>query len=460
MNAHRIALSTKLAYAAPAFALAVVGIPIYVYIPKFYSDVVGVNIGIIGIILLVARVFDAVTDPLIGFLSDHTHSRFGRRRPYIAIGALLLAVSIYMLFHPPHLAEAGATLWFTVGILSVFLFWTIVVVPYESLGPEITNDYHERTGLFGLRDGLLIAGTLAAAASPAVVKALFGFSDSPTDERAAFFWLALIYAPLLIGFSWWCVLVIRERADDGRDETASNIWQDVGYVVRNKPFMILLTSYTIAAIGSNLPATLILYYVQYVLRSDQANAFLLLYFVVGILFLPGWIALSRRFEKKSTWLTAMVVNTGAFFGVFLLGPGDTLWYGVLVALSGVGFGATVALPSSMQADVIDYDELLSGRRREGQYIGFWSIAKKIAAALGVGVALSVLGLAGYVPNVEQTPQVVLTLRILYALVPSVCNIAAFLIAFSYPISATAHQQILAAIADRRAGRQTVDPLCP
>jgi GPH family glycoside/pentoside/hexuronide:cation symporter len=180
--------------------------------------------------------------------------------------------------------------------------------------------------------------------------------------------------------------------------------------------------------------------------------------VVGILFLPGWIFLSRRFEKKSTWLAAMALNTGAFIGVFFLGPGDTLWYGILVVLSGIGFGATVALPSSMQADVIDYDEMLSGQRREGQYIGFWSISKKIAAALGVGIALSVLGIVGYVPNVEQTPQVQLTLRILYALVPSICNIIAFLIAFAYPISAKVHQQIQFAISERRSGRIVQDPL--
>ena len=197
---------------------------------------------------------------------------------------------------------------------------------------------------------------------------------------------------------------------------------------------------------------------QYVLKSDNANAFLLLYFVSGILFLPAWVALSRRFEKKSTWLAAMSLNTGAFIGVFFLGPGDTLWYGMLVILSGVGFGATVALPSSMQADVIDYDELLSGTRREGQYIGFWSISKKIAAALGVGIALSVLGLMGYVPNVEQTPQVQLTLRVLYALIPSICNLIALAIAFAYPISAQVHQQIRHAVAEGQAGRVVVDPL--
>jgi GPH family glycoside/pentoside/hexuronide:cation symporter len=156
----------------------------------------------------------------------------------------------------------------------------------------------------------------------------------------------------------------------------------------------------------------------------------------------------------------MVVNTGAFFAVFFLGPGDANLYGVLVVLSGVGLGATIAIPSSMQADVIDYDELLSGERREGQYIGVWSIAKKLAAALGVGVALSVLGAAGYRPNVEQTEQVQFTLRVLYALVPCICNLVAIVVALAYPIDRKRHGHILGAVEARRAGRVVVDPLRP
>jgi GPH family glycoside/pentoside/hexuronide:cation symporter len=231
-------------------------------------------------------------------------------------------------------------------------------------------------------------------------------------------------------------------------------------MMRNRPFGILLASYTISAFGNNLPATLILYYVQYVLGSTRADFFLLLYFVTGIAFLPGWVALARRIGKKEAWLSAMAINTGAFFAVFFLGPGDAGLYGVLVVLSGIGFGATLAIPSAMQADVIDYDELLSGERREGQYIGVWSVAKKLAAALGVGVALSILGAAGYRPNVEQTPQVQFTLRVLYAFVPCVCNLVAMGVALAYPIDRTRHGRILEAVEARRVGRAVMDPLRP
>jgi GPH family glycoside/pentoside/hexuronide:cation symporter len=152
-----LSFGKKVAYATPAFALAVVGIPVYVYIPKFYTDVVGVPISFMGLILLGVRLFDAVTDPAIGLLSDHTVTRFGRRRPYIAIASILVAISVCALFNPPSWASVEMEkMWFSVWIFVLFLFWTIVVVPYESLGPELSFDYHERTSLFALRDGFLL----------------------------------------------------------------------------------------------------------------------------------------------------------------------------------------------------------------------------------------------------------------------------------------------------------------
>jgi GPH family glycoside/pentoside/hexuronide:cation symporter len=456
---HRIPLSKKLAYATPAFALAIVGIPVYVYIPKFYTDVVGINIAALGYIMFSVRIFDAVTDPAIGYLSDRTKTPFGRRQPYIAIGSFLVAIAMYFLFNPPAASSRFETIWFGIFIYLLFLFWTAVVVPFESLGPEITFDYHERTSLFGMRDGFLIIGTLAAASSPALVQWLFGLEGDADGERAKFFWIAVIYAPILIGSCLWCALSIRERqvsVTPGR----GGLWSGLRQVVHNRPFVVLLIAYTVSAIGNNLPATLILYYVQYVLQSQLADFFLLLYFVTGVLFLPLWIVLSRRTDKKWAWILSMVINTGAFIGVFFLGPGDAVIYGVLVFLSGIGFGATLAIPSAIQADVIDYDELLTGERREGQYIGLWSISKKFAAAIGIGAGLTILGFAGYTPNTEQPPQVIFTLRVLYALVPSICNFAAILIAFAYPISSRVHQEIREAIARREQGLPAINPLKP
>ena len=452
-------VKTRFAYALPAFALAIIGIPVYVYIPKFYTDVIGIDIAVAGVLLFGVRLFDAITDPVMGSLSDRTRSRFGRRRPYILAGSILLAIALLFLFNPPSTATPWSTVWFGFWIYALFLFWTLVTVPYESLGPEITYDYNARTALFAWRDGFLIAGTLAAAASPALVQAIFQTGSDAAGQRSTFFWISVIYAPLVVAMCGWCVWTLRER-DQVPAAPASARVGEYRMVFENRPFMILLAAYTISAIGGNLPATLILYYVQYVLGSNQANLFLLLYFMAGILLLPVWVRLAHRFGKKETWVASMAINTGAFLGVFFLGPGDTAMYAVLVTLSGIGFGATLALPSAIQADVIDYDELKTGRRREGQYIGLWSIAKKFAAAIGVGVGLAVLGATGYTPNVPQTDTVRLALRILYALVPSVCNLLAIGIALYYPISGEIHARIRSAIGQRQAGQVVLDPLKP
>ena len=454
-----VSLKTRIAYAMPAFALAIIGIPVYVYIPKFYTDVVGIDIAVAGFLLFGVRIFDAITDPLMGTISDRTHTRFGRRRPFIVLGSILIAIALVFLFNPPTASTAWNTVWFAFWIYSLFLFWTVVTVPYESLGPEITFDYNERTALFAWRDGFLIAGTLVAAASPALVETIFQTSDDAAGERAKFFWISIIYAPLVMAMCAWCVKLVRERKTKS-SASASVSWRGFITIFRNRPFMILLAAYTISAVGNNLPATLILYYVQYVLGSSQADLFLLLYFMTGILLLPVWVRLAHRYGKKETWMASMVINTGAFIGVFFLGPGDAGIYGVLVVLSGIGFGATLALPSAIQADVIDYDELKTGHRREGQYIGLWSIAKKLAAAVGVGAGLAILGAVGYTPNIQQTETVQFTLRVLYALVPSLCNLIAIAIVLFYPISAEIHSHIRSAIERRQAGNSVVDPLQP
>ncbi|NDC37250.1 MAG: MFS transporter [Proteobacteria bacterium] len=219
-------------------------------------------------------------------------------------------------------------------------------------------------------------------------------------------------------------------------------------VLSNKPFLILLLAYIIGGFGSQLPATLFLYYVQYVLRSDLGGIFLLLYFGVGFLFLPVWVVVARRWGKRQSWIAAMAVNAGSFIGVLCIGAGDVAWYTAIVVCSGVGYGGVLAIPSSMQADVIDYDELRCGVRREGQITGLWLVANKIAAALGAGVALPLLARAGYIPNAEQPESAITMLKLLYGGVPCLCYGVAIVVACFYPITAASYAQIRAEL-DRR-----------
>lgn len=455
----KVSAQVRFAYALPALALAVVGIPVYVYLPKFYTDVVGLQASTVGMVLLAVRIFDALSDPACGWLSDRTRTSLGRRRPYLILGSVPLAGALWLLLNPPRWTTEALGWWFAVGVFLLFLFWTLVEVPYEALGPEITFDYDERTRVLGTRDGFVIAGTLLAAGFPAALGALLQLPATAAGETVKFTWMAVVYAPFLVVACGICARWVPERNSSQMAERF-NFREDLRVALSNRPFLVLLAAYTVSAVGSNLPATLILYYVQYVLHSFRADLFLMIYFVTGILFLPAWIALARRWGKKEAWLVSMAINTGAFAGVFFLGPGDEWTYGALVVASGIGFGGSFALPSALQADVIDYHEWLTGRRREGHYIGIWSVAKKLAAALGVGSALWVLGRTGYQPNVVQSESVVLSLRLLYALIPSLCNAAALILALRYPIDRQAHHRLMAAIAARKAGQILPDDSLP
>ena len=458
-----VSLRDKIVYALPGLVLATVGVPLYIYIPKFYTDTVGVSAAAMGGLILVARLLDAVSDPLIGVLSDRTRTRFGRRRPYIGLGSLALAGLLAALYIPPQTNPGLATLWFGAAILLLSLAWTVVDVPWEALGPEITSSYDERTSLFSFREAMTIAGTILAAAAPLLIEQALSLSASPADQRIKFAVFALACVPMVLACCWLCAWRIRERqapADGLPGAGEAPFWRSWREVFANRPFLILVLAYAVAAVGANLPATLILYYVEYVLGGSQAEIFILLYVLAGILFLPVWLAVSDRLDKKWAWLAAMSINSGAFLGVFSLGRGDLTAYGLLTVLSGMGYGATLALPPAMQADVIDYDEFLHGRRREGRFIGVWSVVKKGSSAIGLGLALPLLDYFGYQPGQEQSGQVRLALRVLYCLLPCLCYFGAIGIALAYPLSRSRHGALLRGIALRRQGQPAADPLRP
>lgn len=432
-----------LSYGLLSLPLALIGITFFVYLPKFYSDVVGLELAVISNIILLSRVWDALIDPVMGFVSDQTRSRFGRRQFWIALGLLPLAISFYFIVHPEFAGSSmSMSAWYLGWTLLFFLFWTLVSVPYESLGPELSFQYDERTKLFTYREGFLVFGTLLSGVFPVALETFF--PELSFQQRLSI--LSVVYSGILLFAGGLCFFQVQERKWSSKNISTTGIFRGALDVIKNKPFFVLLAAYTISALGGALPATLILFYVEHVLGSDQGSFFLVLYFFVGLLFLPIWVKLAARYEKKSVWLLSMAINTGAFAGVYFLGQGDLVLYGVLVAFSAIGYGATLAIPPSMQADVIDYDELRHGSRREGQHVGFWSISKKLSAALGAAIAFRVLDITGYVPSGEQNEETLFALRFLYAGLPCICNFVAIGVALMYPLDRRTHEQI----------RQTID----
>lgn len=448
----------RLAYVLPAFALAVVGIPIYVYVPRFYSSVVGVDLAVVGFVVGGARLLDALLDPAVGVLSDRTRSRAGRRRPWIALASLPLALALVGLLRP-EAAGAAAVPAFVVSLVVVFVAWAAVTVPYESLGLELVEGYDEQTRLLALRDGVLIVGWLAAASTPLIISRLLDLPDGPASERARLGLMAAIYAPLLVVTCACCAWLVPERPLPLTPPRSPWDRATLRTLLANRPFLILLAAYFVNAIGSNLPPVLMPYYVAEYLRSPRFELYLVAYFVIGIATLPAWVTLSRRTSKRAAWLLSTAVNSGPFFFVTFLGRGDEPLYAAIVCCSGLGFGATLALPSSLQADVLDYDELLTGERREGLLLGVWCVLRKLAPALPVAVALPALAASGWREGAaDQAPEAFRALLFLYAVVPTLCTAAALTIAWRYPIDREVHAKIRAALDARAQGKVGVDPL--
>jgi glycoside/pentoside/hexuronide:cation symporter, GPH family len=456
-DALKLSTAQKLIYSAPTFAGAAVAIPLLVLLPKFYSDVVLVPIGYIALAIAVARALDAMVDPAIGWLSDRTDTRWGRRRPYILIGAPLCAVALYFLLAPPESLEpVQAGVWFGVTFALYFFFHAVYEIPYLGMGAELTSDYHERSSLFGWRTGFLILGTIAATVLPGVL----AYNGVP--PRAAMAITGATFAITLLVLYTLLVSRLRERTAVKRSQ--ASLVPGVRVAMRNRPFMILFLTFLIASLPAAIPALLLPYYVDYVIDPPQEKTqvtllfFLLLYFLTSFLCVPGWVAAARRFGKLNTWIASFLIGISAGIGLFFAGKGDIGWVAFLHVWAGIAFGAGFLLVPAMQADVIDYDELHTGQRREAQFTAFWAMVPKMVAIPGAALPIAVLAQLGYVPNQDQSPAVLMGIRVLYAILPASCAAVALIFARLYPVTQEIHGKILTGIAAHQRGENATDPL--
>lgn len=454
----KLSWGVKLAYGGPGFAGAAMAIPIGIFMPSFYSDVVLAPLGMIALATALARAFDALTDPVVGWLSDRTHSRWGRRKPWILAGTPLAAVFFYLLFSPPEtLGPSGAVLWFGITFSLFFLFQTIEGVPLAALGAELTPDYAERNSVFGVRALFIGLGTMVAAMVPAVLTGIVGQGH----DREIFSGMSAAYGVLWVVVLAVMLVVVKEHPEYA-DRPSNPLVPGVRRALRNRPFAILLLSAIIGAIPGAVPAVLLPYFVGYVLQPEEpivwTGTFLFIYLATGLLFVPFWLRIAQKFGKLRAFVSAAMTGVSASLLYYLAGPGDLLWAGAVYFLSGTQAMAGTFLVPAMAADVIDYDELRTGLRREAQYTSFWSVIPKLVSIPGSSIPLAVLAAVGYVPNQVQTSEVQFTISFLYSLFPAVFYVTALLIVSRYPISEGVHAQIRGGIAAHARGETVADPL--
>jgi Na+/melibiose symporter-like transporter len=427
----QLSTSRLLGYGLLGVPLAVLGLPLYVYLPTFFAEDVGIAIGTVGAVLLLARLIDMATDPLVGMASDYLPTRWGRRYPWLLLGAPLLMIGSWRLFVPADDADA---LYLLVWSLVTYLGWTLVILPYTALGAEISDDYHQRSRITISREAFVIVGTLLAVGIPGVLE-WRGVERSTALEVLAVFLLVMI--PLAVAV---LLLAIREPAQRSETIRLKDGWR---ILKDNRPFRRLLSAYLLNGLANGLPASLFLLFVTHVLdRQEWTGIYLAAYFLSGVLSMPLWLWLARRFGKHRTWVASMLWASLVFAWVPFLGAGDVWFFMAICLLSGASLGVDQALPASIQADVVDEDTASGGGGRAGLYFGLWSMATKLSLALAVGIAFPLLSLAGFDPQVGRNDDaVLLVLALMYGGLPVLFKLASMRLVWNFPLD-EARQQVL------------------
>jgi glycoside/pentoside/hexuronide:cation symporter, GPH family len=408
VKAPRLSLFAIARYGSFGMPLALVALPIYVFVPKYYSDHFAVPLALIGQVLLGVRLLDAISDPLFGSWVDRGRRARGVTwlqgyRRFIAISIPFLALGYILLFHPPASLPTGsahAAIWLAVTLVVVYAGFSLATIAYYSWGADLSPAPSERTRISGVRECSGLIGVLAAAALPQ----LFGMDI-----------LSVVFV-LFLAVTGSVLLLSAPHPAISPAPRAEPIFQVLRVPLTNPRFLTLLVIFLFNGIASAIPATLVLFYIRDVLGLERlSGTFLGVYFICAAGAIPLWVALARRIGEARAWLTGMVLAVAVFIWVLSLGPGAMFGFGVICVLSGAILGADLSLPPAILAGVI----FRGGHRgtREGAYFGIWNLATKLNLALAAGISLPLLGLMGYDPEALDAKGAA-ALTLCYALVPS------------------------------------------
>ncbi len=425
VDATRVPAWRLVAYGLTSISLAMAELPIYVNVPKFYSDVIGMNLIAIGGLLLAARVFDAIQDPLLGHWSDLVRDSWLGRYIFLATGAPILALGMLGLFSPPELNQSSATWWLVGMLMLVYTAFSMMQISYQAYGAEISRDPVQRTRITAFRAGMSLIGVFLAAALPQILSEKFGAREGYT----IFAWIFIPFLIVLV----LATIMLSPKPAARVQAIEENAFLAMIKPLKNSRFKRLLIVFIFNGIAASIPATLVLFFIEDVIQKPAMTAtFLVSYFAAGALGMPLWIALSKRVGKARAWLAGMVLSIVAFVWAFLLQPGDATPFMIICVMSGLGLGADLALPPSILADVIDDDERAGLGRNEGSYFGLWNLVTKMNLALAAGIALPTLALLGYQPKITTSPQALMYLSATYALLPCVLKCGAIAALFFSP----------------------------
>jgi GPH family glycoside/pentoside/hexuronide:cation symporter len=454
-----LSLINKLAFGAGDLGAAINASIGGFFLLAFLLDVAKLPPESVSIIYFIAQFWDAVNDPLIGTLSDKTRSRFGRRRSWMLFAALPFGIAFAMHWFVPALDATGLFWYYLVVAILLRTTSTAVNVPYTALTPEMTEDYNERTQLNSFRFTFSILGGLLAFALHPFLVGVFG----------SYFVTACFFAIFIVLSSWVCVAGTFELPHQDHpasaDKEKDSYFKNLAVVFQNRPFVIVTGIYLLSWLTLQFVQQFLQLYTRYFLNAeDQFIAFVGILQSTSLLFLGVWTWVSARIGKKQSYVIGAAIWTVAMFVLFFVQP-DQVWMVYIIAFfAGIGVSTAYLIPWSMLPDVVDYDELQTGERREGVYYGFFALLQQVGISIGVSLGSWALGAAGYgeptgladicrmVVNEEvcQPESILLPLRIIVSLAPVAMLLLSIPLAMIYPISRERHEEIMQQLEKNRA----------
>lgn len=394
----RLPFSLCFGFGIGSFGIAMLLNTVTIFFPVFMTTVLGQSAALAGLLLTISKLYDVVIDLAIGAVSDRTKTRWGRRRPFLLGGALISGVSFLLIFSPPDVEGTALTLWMLFALVVYSTGYAIFTVPYIAMSGEMTDGYHERTRLLSFRAFFVSLGQIASAAGTAALVGWFGGGST------GYAWMGAI-AGLTLSLSMVVCFIMTKSARQAQRVAAPHVTRLSGFltIASNRPFVLLMAIKVAQYMAIAIISTTKLLFLLNVLKIGYGGLaqLTLVQNLVAALSVPVWVVVARRIGKRSAYLAASLLLMLVYASWYFASPGlpmSEVW--LRGALNGVAAAGTTLMSISMLPDIMEYDRLRTGMRREGIFSSVYTIVEKLAYAMGAGLIGLMLSLAGFIPTLQ------------------------------------------------------------
>jgi glycoside/pentoside/hexuronide:cation symporter, GPH family len=432
---------TTAAYGSLALPLSTIGLPLSIYLAPFYAGELGLPLAVLGLAMVIARMSDVIIDPWIGMASDNIRTRFGRRRIWIPLGIGVLMLGVWFLFNP---SPPVGVVYFVAWISIVYLGFTLVQLPYQAWGGEIAQDYHGRTRVASVRQAFGLMGLIVATTLPAIVLQQKGATAG--DVLHVLSLLMLVLLPVCGTIVFFFVPEPPPLVNEKR----TSFFEGLKIVARNGPFKAIVLALFLGYVAETFRITITLFFARDAIGVPNIGLIYVFYFITGLVAVPFWGWLAKRIGKHKALAFAFGIVVTTNTAVFFLQHGQVALFTAIFMAKGFCFGALELLPAALVADAVDVDTARSGAKRQGLFFAFVTMTNKFGQAIGQGLSLMLLGAIGYKAAGGNGPQAIAHMKMLYGLGPALLLVPGILIMLKYRLTATRHDRLAAAIAQRDA----------